>query len=100
MERTLTNLRKTLKGDVYILLRHARIGNRFLRDAEAEGFTIGRDRPTAHPYATVMALHDGTIRYVGANGNIRFQCGDAHGFHRVDYEKFVRGAKHFRPDKP
>ena len=96
MERTLSNLRKAKKGDIYIWLRNAEVGKRVLQDAENEGFTIGADKPTARAYATVMALHDGVIRYVGANGNIRFQCGDTAGFHRVDYEKYIFGANRYK----
>ena len=91
MKRTLTDLRRSLDGDVYVLLRSAQIGERFLRDAESEGFTIAGGRPTAHPYARVMALRDGTIGYVGACGMIRFQCGGTDGFHRVDYAAYVGG---------
>ena len=96
MERTLKTLRKELKGDIYVWLRNAEIGQRFLQDAESEGFTVGGNRPTTKPYATVMALHDVTISYVGTNGMIRFQCGDANGFHRVDYEKYVSGVEDYR----
>ena len=99
MERTLKNLRRAKKGDVYVWLRNAQVGKRFLQDAEREGFTIGADHPTAHPPATVMALRDGTIHYVGANGMIRFGCGDARGFCRVDYEKYISGAKDYRCGK-
>lgn len=89
MERTLTALRRELKGDVYVRLRNEKIGKRFLRDAEHEGFTIGGDRPTAHPAEQIMALHDCTICYVGANGRIRFGCGGTKDFHRMDYEKYL-----------
>lgn len=66
MRRTLTDLRRSPDGGVCILLRDAKTGERFLRDAQGEGVTIGGGKPTAHPYAQVMALHDGTITYVGA----------------------------------
>ena len=93
MERTLTHLRGRTKGDVYVFLRNGAVGKQFLQDAENEGFTLNGAPPTAHPYATVMALHDGTIRYVGANGFIRFQCGDTRRFRRVDYEQYVSGTR-------
>ena len=89
MERTLTALRKGLKGDIYVWLRNEEVARRFLQDAENEGFTIGGNRPTAQPAEQIMALHDGTISYVGANGRIRFGCGDTKDFHRVDYEKHI-----------
>lgn len=95
MERTLNNLRKNTRGDVYVFLRNAEIGEQFLRNAEAEGFTLGGEKPTAKPYAEVMALHDGTVSYVGANGMIRFGCGDTAVFHRVDYEKYMSGAEDY-----
>ena len=95
MERTLKNLRTALQGDVYVFLRNTLTGERFLQDAEREGFTVGGDRPTARPFASVMALHEDTISYVGANGMIRFGCGDTADFHRVDYQKYVSGAAEF-----
>lgn len=95
MERTLTALRKELKDDIHVWLRNAEIGQRFLQDAESEGFTVGGGRPTTKPYAMVMALRDGTINYAGANGMIRFQCGDTEDFHRVDYEKYVSGEEDY-----
>lgn len=95
MERNLTALRKSTTGDIYVWLRNAEIGNRFLQDAESEGFKIGNDNPTTKPYAMVMALHDGTISYVGTNGMIRFGCGGSKGFHRVDYEKFISGERKY-----
>ncbi len=91
-ERTLKNLRRSTRRSIFIYLRDAQIGERFLRDAEAEGFTIAGDKPTAKPYASVMALHYGTINYVGANGMMRFGCGDTTLLRRVDYEKYVSGA--------
>lgn len=96
MERTLTALRREWRGDIYVWLRDAEIGQRFLQDAENEGFSVDSDRPTTKPYAMVMALHDGTICYVGANGMTRFQCGDTDGFHRIDYAKYVSGAEDYR----
>ena len=89
MERTLTALRKKLKGDIYVWLRNEEVSKRFLQNAEDEGFTIDSDRPTAKPAEQIMALHDGKISYVGANGRIRFGCGDTKVFHRVDYEKYL-----------
>ncbi len=99
MERTLIALRKELKGDIYVWLRNAEIGRRFLQDAENEGFTISGDNPTAHPPATVMALGDKAINYVGANGMIRFQCGATDSFHRVNYEMYVSGVEEYRYDE-
>jgi hypothetical protein len=96
MKRALTNLRKAKKGDIYVYLRNKEIGSRFLLDAEHEGFTIGADRPTEKPYATIMALRDRTISYVGFVGAVRFQCGDTRKFHRVDYEKYICGAKKYK----
>lgn len=89
MQRTLKNLSKELKGDVYVWLRDAQTGERFLRDAEQEGFMIGNEKPTAKPHAQVMALQDDAICYVGTNGMLRFGCGDTADFHCVDYEKYV-----------
>ena len=95
MERTLTALRQGMKGDIYVYLCSEEIGRRFLQDAENEGFTIDGGKPTAHEYARIMALHDGTIHYVGFVGNVRFGCGDTDDFHRVDYAAYISGTDHY-----
>ena len=96
MERTLKNLRKSTDGDIYIWLRDSEIGYFFMEDATAEGFTLGGDRPIEHQYEEIMALHDDTISYVGANGRVRFQCGETPDFHRVDYEKYLMNETDYR----
>ena len=95
--RTISSLTK-LNGRVYIYLANAEIGNRFLRQAEAEGFTY-RDgvKPTERDCSTIMAVNrDKTINYVGTNGNIAFESGaktvGSEQLIRIDCEKYLSGA--------
>ena len=91
MSKTSRELSKT-NGRVYVYLRTPELGERFLRQAEQEGFTFcDGAKPTARPAADVMAInHDGTINYVGTNGRIVYGSGATHigdkKLNRIDYE--------------
>ena len=63
-----------LGGRVYVHLATAELGDRFMRHAEAEGFTFADGaKPTEREPAEVMAInHDGTINYVGAVGMMAY----------------------------
>ena len=63
-----------LEGRVYVYLATAELGARFMRQAEAEGFTFADGaKPTEREVASVMAVNpDGTINYVGAVGMMAF----------------------------
>ncbi len=94
--RTIIDLSK-LNGRVYVYLANAEIGNRFLQQAEAEGF-IYHDgvKPTERGCSTIMAVNrDKTVNFVGTNGYIAFGSGaksiGSEQLIRVDGEKYLSG---------
>ena len=98
--RTINDLSK-LNGRVYVYLANADIGNRFLRQAEEEGFSYGDGaKPTERSYEEIMAVnHDKTINYVGTNGRIAFGSGaltiGSEQLIRIDGEKYLSGADNY-----
>ena len=84
-------------GRVYVYLANAEIGDRFLKQAEAEGFTYGDGMmPTEREYAEIVAVnHDHTINFVGTNGRIAFGAKalsvGAERLIRVDFKKYISG---------
>lgn len=95
--RTINDLSK-LNGRVYVYLANAEIGNRFLQQAEAEGFTYhDGTKPTDRGWSTIMAVNrEKTINFVGTNGFIAFGSGaKAVGSElmiRIDGAKYLSGA--------
>lgn len=95
--RTIKELSK-LDGRVYVYLANAEIGEKFLQQAEEEGFSFqDGSKPSARCYDEIMAVnHDRTLNYVGANGHIAFGAGaqtvGTERLIRVDYEKYQSGA--------
>ena len=98
--RTIKELSK-LNGRVYIYLANAEIGNRFLQQAEAEGFSYSDGaKPTERCNEEIMAVnHDKTINFVGTNGRIAFGSGaltiGSEQLIRVDGEKYLFGAGNY-----
>lgn len=96
--RTIKNLVNHNNGKrVYVYLANAELGNKFMEQAEAEGFTFEDGaKPTSRSYAEIMAVNENeTINFVGANGRIAFgsgvkKVGDKE-LIRVDYEKYING---------
>lgn len=78
---------------VYIYLKDEETARRFLRDAEAEGFTFGDGvRPTERHWSDLYAIHpDGTLNYVGAIGRIEYGSG-ADSVARIDYSQVLQQA--------
>lgn len=96
MNRTIRKLAEK-NGRVYVYLANGEIGNKFLQQAESEGFTFCDGvKPTERCYAEIMTVNrDITINFVGANGRIAFgagakKIGDEE-LIRVDYEKYIAG---------
>lgn len=85
---------KTIKelasmGDrVYVYLKNKEVAQRFLSDAEAEGFTFGDGvRPTERHWSNLYAIHpDGTLNYIGTIGRIEYGSG-ADSVVRIDYSQ-------------
>lgn len=75
---------------VYVHLKDKETAERFLRDAESEGFTFGDGvKPTAHHWSDLYAIYpDRTLNYVGANGRIHYGSG-ADGIVRIEYAELL-----------
>lgn len=91
--RNVTELSK-LKGKVYVYLKDEVIANKFLQDAEAEGFTFGDGaKPTARPGNNLYVVNkDWTISHVGMVGHMAYQSAKMVGDQtliRIDYEKYL-----------
>ena len=73
---------------VYVYLKDEETAHRFLRDAEAEGFTFSDGvKPTARHWSDIYSIHsDGTLNFVGAIGHIEYGSG-ADSVIRVDYSQ-------------
>ena len=78
---------------VYVHLKDEETAQRFLREAEAEGFTFGDGvRPTERHWSDLYAIHqDGTMNFVGAIGHIEYGSG-ADSVVRIDYSQVLQQA--------
>ena len=76
---------------VYVHLKDEETARRFLRDAEAEGFTFGDGvKPTERHWSDLYAIHsNGTLNYVGTIGRIEYRSG-ADSVVRVDYGEITK----------
>lgn len=94
MSKTIKSLSEQ-NGRVYVYLANSAIGEKFLQQAEQEGFTYGDGvKPTERCYAEIMAVNrDITINFVGANGRIAFGSGAKtvgnEKLIRIDFEKYI-----------
>ena len=82
---------------VYVYLSDVEIGEKFLEQAETEGFTFGDGaKPTERCFAEIMAVNDNyTINFVGSVGRMAFGSGaetvNGQKLLRVDFAKYVNG---------
>lgn len=81
-------------GRVYVYLSSEEICNRFLQDAEKEGFTFCDGlKPTKRKGADIYALNQNrTINYVGFIGHIAFQSAKKIGNQKlvkINYEEYI-----------
>lgn len=88
------NLKEFVKSStktVYVRLSSQEIAEKFLRDAEMQGFTFpDGTKPTENKTDGFFALHhDMTMNYIGAMGRIAYQC-HADSITPLDYEEFLR----------
>lgn len=96
--RTLTDLRNTLTGKIYIYCKDPKTAKQFLIDAENEGYRFGKIKPTDNSPDDIIALEKHKqLSYVGFVGRVAFQCnGNGDGtLHRIDYEKYRSGADYY-----
>lgn len=87
MTKTIKELSE-MDGRVYVHLASAEKAERFLRQAEEEGFTFADGvKPTERHCSEIMAVnHDRTINYVGYVGHMAYGSGTD----EVNGEKLIR----------
>lgn len=84
-----------MNGRVYVYLANSDVGEKFLLQAEQEGFTFTDGaKPTERCYAEIMSVNrDITINFVGMNGRIAFGSGAKtignETLIRIDFEKYI-----------
>ena len=68
----------------YVYLADDKTGERFLEQAEREGFRFGDGAlPTSRQFEEIMAIYpEGYICYVGTYGRIAYQCSSVN---KLDY---------------
>ena len=81
-------------GRVYVYLSNEEICNKFLSDAEKEGFIFCDGvKPTEREGADIYALNQNrTINYVGFIGHMAFQSAhkiDNQRLVKIDYEEYI-----------
>ncbi|MBQ3264342.1 MAG: hypothetical protein IJH07_01060 [Ruminococcus sp.] len=78
---------------VYVYLKDKETAQRFLRDAEAEGFTFGDGvHPTERHWSDLYAIHsDGTLNYVDVIGHIEYGS-SADSVVRINYSQLLQQA--------
>jgi len=95
--KTLKELINKDNSKVYVYLANKEIGNKFMQQAEDEGFTFNDGaKPTSRCYAEIMAVNSNyTINFVGNVGRIAFGSGtktvSGQKLVRVDFEKYING---------
>lgn len=97
VQRSIKNLVNKSNGRVYVYLANDEIGNKFMQQAEDEGFTFNDGaKPTSRCHAEIMAVNDNyTINYVGSVGRIAFGSGaetvNGQKLIRVVFAKYTNG---------
>ena len=73
---------------VCVYLKDEKTTRRFLRNAEAEGYTFGNGvKPTERHWSDIYAIHpDATLNYVGSIGHIEYGSG-TDSVVRIDYSQ-------------
>lgn len=90
--RTIEELRNRFEGKVYVKFSNADVFNRFLQDAEAEGYMIRDRKPTEADasYDIKAVEYDKRISNCGIISHIACQAGGDN-IHVIDFEKYVNG---------
>lgn len=100
MNRTIKELAE-MNGRVYVYFADIETGNKFMAQAESEGFTFADGvKPTERDWDNIMAINrDMTINFVGTNGKIAFGCGVKNMGNkeliRIDFKKYSAGDKDY-----
>ena len=94
MSKTIKSLIR-MNGRVYVYLANSDVGEKFLLQAEQEGFTFGDGaKPTEQHYSEIMAInHNRTINYVGFVGCMAYGSGTKtigkEKLIRINYQKYI-----------
>ncbi len=104
-KRTLTALRDSLPGRIYVFLKDEKTKTEFLADAKAEGWSFGdTGLPDALQDDIIAVNGNKQLCYVGFVGHTAFGAGGGSDadvrFHRIDYSKYKRGDKDYKYRKP
>ena len=94
---TIKNL-LSLDGRVYVYLSCREVGDKFLENAQAEGFMIGDKKPTEAEHDSIFVLnHDMTLNYPSYIGHMAFHMPNSCSYKiiRVDYEKYLAGGEDY-----
>ena len=90
---SIKELREKYDGKLYIFCKDQDTEQKFLIDAEAEGYLFGTEKPTENHAANIIAVEDDMkLAHVGTMGRMAYQSGDCT---RVDYAKFVSGVEDY-----
>ena len=91
--RTIEELRKNYDGKLHIYCKDKETAERFLNDAEKEGFMFGTIKPTDSHTSDIFAVEDNhKVAHVSTVGRIAFQNGMST---RIDYDKYISGAENY-----
>lgn len=99
--RTIKNLVNQNDERVYVYLANNELGNKFMHQAEEEGFVFEDGaKPTSRTYAEIMAVNGNiTINFVGSIGRMAFGSGaetvNGQKLLRVDFAKYANGESDF-----
>ena len=90
---SIKELREKHNGKLYVYCKDQDTEQKFLCDAEAEGFMFGNQKPTENHAANIIAVEDDMkLAHVGAIGRMAYQSGACV---RVDYSKYISGAEDY-----
>lgn len=94
----LKSLLSSHTGRIYVYLANKDVCQRFLQDAEKEGFTFtDGTNPTQKHTSDIIALNqDATINYLGFVGRVAFQAANRIGNQslvKIDYREFLKQAE-------
>lgn len=80
-------------GKIYVYSKDKETGERFLKDAEEEGYTFGNgELPTNKEWSDLIVVETfKTIFYAGALGRIAVYSG-SNSVVVVDYDKYIKGS--------
>ncbi len=97
MNRTLTDLRKSHEGHIYLSFHSQQEYDAFLTRAENEDFRFGEHLPTEHigePWDIISLLEENRLAFCGTFSHMAYANNEAN-VHRVDYFKFISSKENY-----